>query len=90
MKKLPHAPSYYLKRHYYDTALSYARSSLACTLELAGVDHLVFGTDHPYTNDFRTRDTILSIEEYGFTDEEKRKIFYGNAARLFPKLRKKY
>ena len=90
LKNLPHAPSYYLKRHYYDTALSYARSSLACTLELTGVDYLVFGTDHPYTNDFRGPDTIRGIEKYGFTEEEKRKIFYGNAARIFPKLRKNY
>jgi aminocarboxymuconate-semialdehyde decarboxylase len=88
LRRLSHPPSYYLKRHYYDTALSYAPSSLRCTLDLAGVDHVVFGTDHPYTNDFRGRETIESIENYGFTSEESEKIFFRNAAALFPKLRK--
>jgi predicted TIM-barrel fold metal-dependent hydrolase len=88
LRRLSHPPSYYLKRHYYDTALSYAPSTLRCTLDLAGVDHVVFGTDHPYTNDFRGRETIESIENYGFTSEESEKIFFRNAAALFPKLRK--
>jgi predicted TIM-barrel fold metal-dependent hydrolase len=89
LKRLPHPPSYYLKRHYYDTALSYAHSSLACTLALAGVDHVVFGTDHPYTNDFRGRETIQGIQNYGFTREEEEKVFFGNAATIFPSLMKK-
>jgi predicted TIM-barrel fold metal-dependent hydrolase len=87
LRKLPHPPSYYLKRHYYDTALSYAHSSLRCTIDLAGVDHVVFGTDHPYTNDFRGREMIESIESYGFTGEDEEKIFFRNAAFLFPRLR---
>lgn len=86
LRKLPYPPSHYLKRHYYDTALSYAHSSLRCTLDLAGVDHVVLGTDHPYTNDFRGKETVDSIERYGFTDDEKEKIFFRNAASLFPKL----
>jgi predicted TIM-barrel fold metal-dependent hydrolase len=87
LKKLPYPPSHYLKRHYYDTALSYAPSSLRCTLDLVGVDRVVFGTDFPYTNDFRAKDTILSLEDYtGFTDEDRNKVFFGNASVLFPKL----
>jgi len=86
LRKLPYPPSHYLKHHYYDTALSYAHSSLRCTLDLAGVDHVVLGTDHPYTNDFRGKETVDSIERYDFTDDEKEKIFFRNAATLFPKL----
>lgn len=88
LRKLPHPPTYYLKRHYYDTALAYSPSALRCTIDLAGVDHLLLGTDHPYTNDFRGRETIESIENYGFTIEEKEKIFFRNAVALFPKLGK--
>ena len=88
LRKLPHPPTYYLKHHYYDTALSYFPSSLRCTLDLAGVDHVLFGTDHPFTRDFRGPETIESIERYGFTAEEKEKIYFRNAAVLFPKLRK--
>ena len=73
----------------YDTALAYAHSSLACTLELVGVDHMVFGTDHPHTNDFRGRETIEGIRNYGFTAEEEEKIFFRNAATLFPRLTRK-
>jgi predicted TIM-barrel fold metal-dependent hydrolase len=89
LKRLPHLPSYYLKRHYYDTALAYHPSTIRCTLDLAGIDHLVLGTDFPYTNDFRGKETIESIETYGFTDEDKRKVYAGNVASLFPKLRER-
>ena len=86
LKKLPHLPSHYLKRHYYDIALAYHPSTIRCTLDLAGIDHLLLGTDFPYTNDFRGRETIESIETYGFSDEEKRKVYATNVMSLFPKL----
>ncbi len=86
LRKLPHLPSYYLKRHYYDTALAFHPSTMRCTLDLAGIDHLVFGTDFPYTNDFRGRETIESIETYGFSHEEKKKIYSTNVMALFPRL----
>jgi 6-methylsalicylate decarboxylase len=89
LKKLPNVPSYYLKRHYYDTALSYHPSSLRCTLELATVDHVLFGTDYPYTSDFRAKETIEKIEGYGLSEEGKKKIYSENAAGLFPKLKGK-
>jgi predicted TIM-barrel fold metal-dependent hydrolase len=87
LRKLPNPPSHYVKRHYYDTALAYHPSSLRCTLDLAGVDRVVFGTDHPYTNDFRSEETIEGIEKYGFTTEEKEKVFFKNSVTLFPRLR---
>ena len=87
LRNLPQAPSAYLKRHYYDTALSYAHSSMRCTLDLVGIDHLVFGTDFPYTNDFRARETVESIEGHpGLKAEDKEKIFFRNAATVFPRL----
>jgi predicted TIM-barrel fold metal-dependent hydrolase len=86
LKELPYPPTHYLKRHYYDTALSYAHSALNCTLALAGIDHVCFGTDHPFTADFRAQETIESIECYGFSVEEKEKIYFRNAKRLFPGL----
>lgn len=87
MRKVPELPSYYLKRHYYDTALNYYPSSLRCVADFAGAEHMVLGTDYPYTADFRARETIEHIEAFGFTSEEKEKIFFGNAAKLFPRLR---
>lgn len=87
LKKLPNLPSFYLKKHYYDTALSYYHSSLRCTLDLAGADHVVFGTDFPYSNDFRTVDAIKSIQSLDLPEEDRERIFSGNALNLFPKLR---
>jgi predicted TIM-barrel fold metal-dependent hydrolase len=87
LRKVPHLPSYYLKRHYYDTALNYYPSSLRCTADLAGVEHMLFGTDYPYSADFRAKEAIEYIESYGFTEEEKENIFFRNAAGLFSKLK---
>lgn len=88
LRKLPNLPSHYLKQQYYDTALSYYPSSLKCTIDFAGVDHVLFGTDAPYaTLDFRGKDTIEKIEDYGFSKEEKEKIYFKNAADLFPKIK---
>ena len=87
LKRVPHPPSHYLKRHYYDTALAYANPTLRCTIELAGVDHLVFGTDWPYTRDARLDGMIANIETYGFSNEEKEKVYFRNAMHLFPKLK---
>jgi len=75
---------------YYDTALSYHPSSLRCTIDLAGVDHVLFGTDAPYTiYDFRAEETIEKIENSGFSKEEKEKIFFKNSIKLFPRLKEK-
>jgi predicted TIM-barrel fold metal-dependent hydrolase len=87
MRKVPEMPSHYLRRHYYDTALNYYPSSLRCVADFVGVDHMLLGTDYPYTADFRARETIEHIEAFGFTEEEKEKIFSGNAAGIFPRLR---
>jgi predicted TIM-barrel fold metal-dependent hydrolase len=86
MKKVPHPPSYYLKRHYYDITASYYPSSLRCTIDLAGSDHVLFGTDYPYSRDGRAKKTIDYLEDYGFSKEEKEKLFFGNALGLFPKI----
>jgi predicted TIM-barrel fold metal-dependent hydrolase len=88
IKKIPNLPSHYLKRHYYDTALAYYPSSLRCTIDFVGLNHILFGTDAPYTMvDFRAKDTIEKIESYGFAKEEKDKIYCKNAMSLFPKLK---
>jgi 6-methylsalicylate decarboxylase len=86
-RKVPHPPSHYLKRHYYDTALSYHPATLRCTADLAGADHILFGTDYPYSADFRAREAIEKIESSDFTGEEKEKIFFKNAIGLFPKFK---
>ena len=84
LKRVPHPPSHYLKRHYYDTALAYTAPALRCTIELAGLDHVVFGTDWPYTKDVRMDGMIANIETYGFSEQQKEQVYFRNAMNLFP------
>ena len=87
LKRVPRPPSHYLKRQYYDTALAYTAPTLRCTIELAGLDHVVFGTDWPYTKDVRMDGMIANIETYGFSEQEKEQVYFRNAMNLFPKLK---
>ncbi len=87
LRKVPNVPSYYLKKHYYDIALAFYHSSLKCTIDLASIDHVLFGTDFPYTIDSRAGDSIEKIESFGFSNEEKEKIYFKNAITLFPKIK---
>ncbi|MBN2062182.1 MAG: amidohydrolase [Deltaproteobacteria bacterium] len=82
---LPYPPSHYLKRHYFDTALSYQHTCLRGTLDLCGIDRLVFGVDTPF-GEMLLPEEMESINTFGLSDEEREKLFYKNAMKIFPKL----
>jgi predicted TIM-barrel fold metal-dependent hydrolase len=87
LRKLPERPSYYLKRHFYDTAVAYNPTPLRCTVEFVGTDHVVFGTDWPYTTrDGSHRLMIDAIERCGFSEMERERLFWRNAGTLLSKL----
>lgn len=86
LRSLPHLPSYYLKRHYYDLAHSYWRGPLYCTMEFAGIDHVMYGTDWPYTEFMRWEILEKSLTTY-FSKEELEKVNWVNAAKVFPAIR---
>lgn len=44
---IPHPPSHYLKRLYYDT-VSFSVPALGCALDVVGAEHIVMGTDYPH------------------------------------------
>lgn len=46
--KLPHPPTHYLKKIYYD-ALSYHAPAIACTTRFVGEKSMMFGTDNPFS-----------------------------------------
>lgn len=77
-------PSDYFKKLYWDTTTSYP-SSLLCTHQLVGADHILFGTDYPYTRGFRMPLSIEVIEKSDLSGEEKEKIFSRNAMKLMPR-----
>ena len=56
-------------------------------MDLANIDRILLGTDSPYTDDFRSKETIEHLETYGFSEEEKEKIYFKNAMKIFTKLK---
>ena len=73
------APSQYLKRIYLDT-VSPSALAIKYAYDFSGVDHLLFGTDHPWIN---TQLYVDLIENLDIPEDEKSLIFSGNAMKLF-------
>ena len=74
-----------LRGLYYDTALAGSRNSLLPTLEVTGVDHILFGTDWPAAPEPAVIDNIANLISFGFDEKDLAGIEHGNAARLFPR-----
>jgi predicted TIM-barrel fold metal-dependent hydrolase len=74
-------PSEYLGQFYYDTALGNSEALELC-LKVVGVNHILFGTDHPYVEKGEVK-TIDYINRTRLTGEERDKIYNLNASKLF-------
>jgi aminocarboxymuconate-semialdehyde decarboxylase len=85
LARLKKRPIDYFKMFYGDTALFGAWHAMESGLAFFGADRVLFGTDMPFDpeggNGF-VRDTIGAMERMRATDEEKAKIYEGNALRL--------
>jgi aminocarboxymuconate-semialdehyde decarboxylase len=72
-------PSAYLKNLYFDT-LVYRVETLDYLKRIAGADHLLVGSDYPYTlGDWKA---VEKIEALNCPEVEKEAILAGNARRL--------
>jgi predicted TIM-barrel fold metal-dependent hydrolase len=72
------------KNFYVDTALYGNTSALQCAYDYYGADHILFGTDAPLGPRWgMIEGTIRSIERMAIREEEKEKIFSGNAIEMF-------
>lgn len=81
--KKPHLE--YFKQIYADTALFGSVAATKCGLEFFGVDQIVFASDCPFDPEkgpMYIRETIKIIENLPISDEDRYKIFEGNARRL--------
>ena len=81
--KKPHLE--YFKQIYADTALFGAEAATKCGLEFFGVDQIVFASDCPFDPEkgpMYIRETIKIIENLPISDEDRYKIFEGNARKL--------
>jgi predicted TIM-barrel fold metal-dependent hydrolase len=83
--RLSKRPIEYFKMFYGDTALFGAWHAMESGLAFFGADRVLFGTDMPFDPEKGhgfIRDTIAAVERMRATDEERAKIYEGNARRL--------
>ncbi len=77
-----------MQRLYYDTALSTSQYPLGLLKELAGTDHIIFGSDFPFAPEFVMASCLYELDHYGgFDAKALKKIYRTNAAGLFPRLK---
>jgi len=78
----------YLKRFYYDTAISAGPYALRSLQEVVDNSQILFASDYPFAPELATMATINGLEAYdGFDDQALKSVFYGNACHLFPRFR---
>jgi len=86
--KAPQGVITYLKRLYYDTALSAVPYALRSLQELVDPSHILFGSDYPFAPEPITIASIKGLNEYdGFDTQTRVAIERDNALTLFPRLR---
>jgi aminocarboxymuconate-semialdehyde decarboxylase len=83
--RLERRPIDYFRMFYGDTALFGAWHAMESGLAFFGADHVLFGTDMPFDPEQGPgfiRDTIGAMERMRASDEDRAKIYEGNARRL--------
>lgn len=79
-------PLEYFKLFLGDTALMGAQHAIRCALEFFGADQMLFASDSPYDPEKGPgfiRETIRNLDGLDISDEDRQKIYSGNAIRLF-------
>ena len=85
LKKLKKPHLEYFKMFYVDTAVFGSMAATVCGLEFYGIDQVLFASDSPFDPEKGPgyiRETIRIIEELPISDEDRHKIFEGNARKL--------
>jgi predicted TIM-barrel fold metal-dependent hydrolase len=83
---LSRRPLDYYRMFYCDTAIQGNTAALMCAYEFFGGDRMVFATDMPYDNELCARvyrETIPAVQAMPIDEDSRRRIFSGNASRLF-------
>ena len=85
--RMPRGILTYLRRLYYDTAVSLSPHALKPVLDLAGPTQLVFGSDYPYLPSPMVAAEVEGLERLDIFDEVTRPMMEeANALALFPRL----
>lgn len=80
-------PEEYFKKIYYDIAGPVRAPAIRFVCDTVGADQVLFGGDYPHGRGGRDDQfypmTLQAMEELDLSPEEKEKIFYKNALRIF-------
>ena len=84
LRSMKKRPIDYFRMFYADTALFGGLAGTRCGLDFFGVDHVVFASDVPFepAPGLYIRETIRCIESLELSNDEKDRIYSGNAQRL--------
>jgi predicted TIM-barrel fold metal-dependent hydrolase len=85
LKELKKRPLDYFKLFYADTAVFGSKAATLCSLAFFGADHVVFATDAPFDPEkgpMYIRETIKILDALEISEEDRAKIYHGNAQRL--------
>ena len=85
LKRMSKKPIEYFKMFYADTVLGGSEPALRCGLDFFGIDKIVFASDCPFDPEngpMFIREGIRSIEDLALSEDDKRKIYFGNALKL--------
>lgn len=72
---------------YYDLALSTTPGVLKVLLDMVPTEQVLFGSDFPYADERSILAFAEELEKAELNDEQRKKIYYENAARLVPRQR---
>ena len=81
-RQIPHRPSEYMHKLYFDTALGWHKPAFDCACDLVGIDHLVYGSDYFMQDSQFMRWTNEFLEGLPLSKGEKEKIYHKNAERF--------
>lgn len=85
-KRAPKGAMHYLKRFWYDTALSATPQALGSLLQLVGPDRILFGSDFPFAPEPITRASVAGLVRSDLLDDAARTaIDRESALALFPR-----
>jgi predicted TIM-barrel fold metal-dependent hydrolase len=85
LKQMKKKPIEYFKMFYADTVLGGSTSALRCGLDFFGIDKIVFASDCPFDPEggpMFIREGIRSVEDLNLSEDDKRKLYFGNAMKL--------
>lgn len=81
VKKLPRLPSEYFRDNFLITTSGVMSApALKLSLEVLGVDRIMFAADYPYES---VEEGVRFMDEVDISDDDRRKIYSGNAERVF-------